>query len=69
MSIFAFPRLGLAVEQPLPLLLCLLHGPEEQDVQDDQGNAGDQVHEQDAEPAEGIKERTVKGRVATHSMS
>ncbi len=42
-----------AVQQPLSLLLRLLHGPEEQDVQDHQRHAGDQVHEQHAEPKEG----------------
>ena len=40
----------LVVEQPLPLLLGLLHRPEQEDVQDHQGDARDQVDEEDAKP-------------------
>lgn len=37
--------------QQLSCLLSLLHGPEEHDVEDDEEDAGDQVHEEGAKPA------------------
>ena len=45
--------LGLVDVQPAPPLLGSPHGREEEDVEDDQGDAGQQLDEEAAEPPEG----------------
>ena len=46
-------RLRLVDRQPASPLLCSPHGGEEQDVEDDQGDAGQELDKEAAEPPEG----------------
>ena len=58
-----FHRLGLVDGESAPSLLGPPHGGEEQDVEDDQGDAWQQLDEEAAEPEE--KEEGVKVKVLT----
>ena len=46
-------RLRLVDRQPASPLLCSPHGGEEEDVEDDQGDAGQELDKEAAEPPEG----------------
>ena len=53
----------LPVSQPLPPLLRLLHGRAQEDVEDDQEDAGQKVHEEHSEPEESPGHSSLDGGI------
>ena len=53
----------IPVGEPLPSLLRLLHGRAEKDIEDDEEDAGEKVHEEHSEPEESPGNSKVVGEM------